>query len=534
MHTNNLADQHQRIDIFCCYSRKDRSFLLQLRAHLALLERLGRIRLWADIDIEAGREWEKEIQSHLETAQIILLLVSADFINSDSCYGIEMQRALERQQRAEARVIPILLRPVDWQAAPFGKLQVLPRDGRPLTDWPTPEHAMRDIAQEIRRIVSSLSVETIAPVSLHPTVYDPSPPVARLPDRIRYWRENEWFRTRLPLILLLIDLLILMFLPADMQSEANPQALSLVDLPLNGWLFLRANLTGGPGVLAMLNLHTGTTRTLQASSAALQGSIANLGLTNYNDPVYTSRTHHLAFIATDAQGQRGIWSVPLLLQDGWPVMSRLPEALVDPCETTCENSLSWSTDGNWLIFTGEKGIEAIHISTQSTKYLTLHNDRWPACSPDGKWLAYQGAQNIIQALPASNCMPLAQAYASVRCITSFSLSWFPVWSPDGNNLVFKSDSKPGWVLYEIAFQEMSACNMLPAVPPTPVGKASCSTMTWARLQPTGRNVHIFVCSDQAHPASSLFVEPDSVSPAWQAVIPAGNDEWNSLNWTPVL
>jgi hypothetical protein len=531
---DRFADLHQRIDIFCCYSRKDRPFLLQLRAHLALLERLGRIRFWADIDIEAGGEWEKEIHSHLETAQIILLLISSDFIESDSCYGAEMHRALERQRSGEARVIPILLRPVDWQDAPFGTLQALPRDGRPITDWPSQEHALRDIAKDIRTIVSSLTGKTKASVYPHSVVEYPYPLDGMPPTRARYWRENEWFKIRLPTILLLVDLLILMLLPADAQRPANSQVLSLQDIPLNGWLFMRASLPGGPGVLVILNLHTGQTRALQARSSMLQQTIANLGLTNYNDPLYTTRTHQLAFIATDMYGKRGIWSVPLLLQDGWPVMSRLPNALVDPCETNCENSLTWSADGNWLIFTGRKGIEATHISTHTTKYLTSHNDRWPACSPDGQWLAYQGAQDVVQALPASNCMPLAQAYASVRFINSFSLSWFPLWSPDGKNLVFKSDSKPGWVLYEIAFQEMSASTMLPSVPPTPVGEANCSTMTWAQFQPSGHNVQIFACSDQAHSASHVLIEPDSAPPAWQVVVPAGNYAWNSLNWTPVL
>jgi hypothetical protein len=333
---------------------------------------------------------------------------------------------------------------------------------------------------------------------------------------------------------LLVDLLLLMLLPADTQSAAYSSVLSLQDLPLNGWLFMRANFTGGPGVLVMLNLHTGKTRTLQARSAALQGTIANLGLINYNDPSYTPRTHQLAFIATDIYGQRGIWSVPLLLQNGWPVMSRLPNALVNPCETSCESSPTWSADGNWLIFTGRNGIEAVNIFTHTTQYLTSHNDRWPACSPDGQWLAYQGAQNVVQALPASNCIPRAQAYTSVRLINSFSLSWFPVWSPDGQNLVFKSDSKPGWVLYEIAFQDMPASNALPPFPPTPVGEAGCSTMTWARLQPSGYNVQIFVCSDQAHSASHLLIEPDGAQPAWKVAISAGNYEWNSLNWTPAL
>jgi tetratricopeptide (TPR) repeat protein len=122
------------VEIFCCYARKDHSLLNELRMHLIPLKRQGLITLWADTDIDAGIEWEKEIERHLETAQIILLLISPEFIASDYCYGIEMKRAMERHNRGEARVIPIILRPVYWQGTPFSVLQVLPLNGKPIIE----------------------------------------------------------------------------------------------------------------------------------------------------------------------------------------------------------------------------------------------------------------------------------------------------------------------------------------------------------------------------------------------------------------
>ena len=85
--------------------------------------------MWHDRNISAGTEWEREINKHLNEADIILLLISPDFIASDYCYSKEMKWAMDRHERGEARVIPIILRPVDnWKGAPFGKLQALPKD----------------------------------------------------------------------------------------------------------------------------------------------------------------------------------------------------------------------------------------------------------------------------------------------------------------------------------------------------------------------------------------------------------------------
>jgi hypothetical protein len=142
------------IEIFCCYARKDQTLLNELKAHLMPLQRRGLINLWADTDIGAGIAWEKEIEKHQDTAHIILLLVSADFMNSEYCYSTEMKRALERDKRKEARVISIILRPVDWRDV-LGKLQALPTDGTPVIDrrWHTSDEALYSVAQGIRKVV---------------------------------------------------------------------------------------------------------------------------------------------------------------------------------------------------------------------------------------------------------------------------------------------------------------------------------------------------------------------------------------------
>ena len=121
------------IEIFCCYAREDQDLMKSLRKHLMPLQRRGLITIWSDTDIDAGTAWEEEIKKHLDSAQIILLLISPDFMASDYCYGKEMQRALARHKAGTCRVIPILLRPTFWEDAPFSSLQLLPIGAKPIT-----------------------------------------------------------------------------------------------------------------------------------------------------------------------------------------------------------------------------------------------------------------------------------------------------------------------------------------------------------------------------------------------------------------
>src|SRR5579864_7606200 len=110
------------IEVFYSYAHQDEQLRTELEKHLSLLHRQGLISAWHHRHILAGTDWTQAIDTHLEQASIILLLVSADFLSSEYCYGIEMQRAIARHQAKQAHVIPILLRPVDWQNAPFAHL----------------------------------------------------------------------------------------------------------------------------------------------------------------------------------------------------------------------------------------------------------------------------------------------------------------------------------------------------------------------------------------------------------------------------
>jgi internalin A len=120
------------------------------------LQRTGAIVTWTDRLIGAGQEWEEQISTNLERADIILPLVSADFIASDYCYGVEMARALERHEAGEAVVIPVVVRDVDWSDSPLGKLQALPKSGRAVRRWSDRDAAWRSVTEGIKAAVAAL------------------------------------------------------------------------------------------------------------------------------------------------------------------------------------------------------------------------------------------------------------------------------------------------------------------------------------------------------------------------------------------
>ena len=123
----------QAVEVFYSYAHKDEKLRNALVEHLSTLRRQGYISEWHDRHILAGTDWAQEIDAHLNSASLILLLISPSFIASDYCYGIEMQRALERHHARQARVIPVILRPTDLSGTPFAALQFLPTDGKAVT-----------------------------------------------------------------------------------------------------------------------------------------------------------------------------------------------------------------------------------------------------------------------------------------------------------------------------------------------------------------------------------------------------------------
>jgi internalin A len=144
------------IQLFYSYSRKDESLRDALDTHLKLLQRQGLIKSWSDRNIDAGDDWKRRTDENLERADIILLLVSANFIASDYCYEKELKRALQRHTSGEAQVIPIIVRDVDLSGVPFAGIQYLPKNGKAITLWKNRDSAWRSISEGIRKVANTI------------------------------------------------------------------------------------------------------------------------------------------------------------------------------------------------------------------------------------------------------------------------------------------------------------------------------------------------------------------------------------------
>jgi formylglycine-generating enzyme required for sulfatase activity len=154
------------VSVFCSYSHEDAELRRKLVQALGLLRRQGRIALWHDRLILPGQDWQATIDAKLDEAQIVLLLVSASFMDSDYAHGIEMTRALERHRARAAKVIPVIIRDCDWQTAPFGGLQALPTGGKAVESWARPDEALTDIAKGIRSVVEAINAARAAPAGV--------------------------------------------------------------------------------------------------------------------------------------------------------------------------------------------------------------------------------------------------------------------------------------------------------------------------------------------------------------------------------
>jgi hypothetical protein len=154
------------IEVFTSYSHNDEALRDEFAKHLKVLQREGIIKTWYDRDIPAGSEWDKQINLNLRRARIILLLVSADFIASDYCWDVEVNKAMDRHHSGKCVVIPIILRPCDWMATPFGKLQALPKGAKPVNEWGNRDEAFADIIRSIRQIAINLGARPASEAGL--------------------------------------------------------------------------------------------------------------------------------------------------------------------------------------------------------------------------------------------------------------------------------------------------------------------------------------------------------------------------------
>lgn len=137
---------------FISYSHRDEAVVERLHTHLAMLKREGALSAWYDREILGGGDLDDDIAENLAASDLFIAVVSPDFLSSDYCYEREMARAIERHEKGDIRVLPIIAEPCDWHSSPLARFKALPKDGKPISEWENKNNAFVDIIGEIRRI----------------------------------------------------------------------------------------------------------------------------------------------------------------------------------------------------------------------------------------------------------------------------------------------------------------------------------------------------------------------------------------------
>jgi tetratricopeptide (TPR) repeat protein len=153
------------LNVFVSYAHEDEPHRESLARHLSALEDEGLIRLWHDRKITPGREWAGAIDGALADAQIVLLLISADFLASDYCNDNELTEAIRLNDAGHARVVPVILRSCDWERSRFACFNALPADGAPVVEAEHPDQRFKAVAKGLRAMISELTATTDASVS---------------------------------------------------------------------------------------------------------------------------------------------------------------------------------------------------------------------------------------------------------------------------------------------------------------------------------------------------------------------------------
>jgi TIR domain-containing protein len=144
------------VHVFYSYSRSDEALLVELDEHLSELKRDGPLEIFWDRDLQPGIEWHSEIKDELKEADVVLLLVSPEFLASRYCRQVELPATLDLHDCGLTSAIPIILRPCSWHETSLGRLQALPRGGKPVIQWTDRTEAWADTASKISTVIQRI------------------------------------------------------------------------------------------------------------------------------------------------------------------------------------------------------------------------------------------------------------------------------------------------------------------------------------------------------------------------------------------
>ena len=144
------------IKVFISYAHKDEDYKNTLRTILKPLERREEIKVWDDSSIIAGGEWDDEIKAALENADVLLFLISFDFVASDYINDVEIKKAMTRYEERKVKIIPIIIRPCDLKESGISRFQGLPKGAKPITTWDNEDEAWLDVNKGLKRLFDSM------------------------------------------------------------------------------------------------------------------------------------------------------------------------------------------------------------------------------------------------------------------------------------------------------------------------------------------------------------------------------------------
>jgi hypothetical protein len=314
--------------------------------------------------------------------------------------------------------------------------------------------------------------------------------------------------------------------------QPNP-IISLQDADVNGWLIVQVHTRGVPRSLIIVDPRTGSSAPLWPSSQELNAPKLTLPYNSFTDPSYSPDSRKMALVGHRNDGS----SVALVASisigsNGFPVINGAPKEVATIC-SQCgnpDNIISLSKSGQWIIYHGANGLYAISTVNFETLHITPSpTDVWPACSPDGNWLAYEGGTHSIIALPATDCIPDKAKLNRARYLNGTVYSWSPQWSPDSQKMAFVSNYSSAWRLYEVSLNAMGTSNNPSEFDQiNRIGTSDCRFAAWAETNQQKQNLLVLSCDKDSVTSEVLDIEPDGTHRI--AELNANGVSWEKSIW----
>lgn len=151
-----MSDTSNPVRIFISYAHEDKDYCTRLAKHFRPMERQGKVKVWTDGEIEQGDLWDDEIKKALTGAEIVLFLISSDFVFSDYIDSVEMNSARERYAKGEVIIIPVIIRHCDFSSLELSRFQAAPSGGKPISSWNDHDEAYVDVINGMKRVIERL------------------------------------------------------------------------------------------------------------------------------------------------------------------------------------------------------------------------------------------------------------------------------------------------------------------------------------------------------------------------------------------